>query len=212
MIESFEKLSEEKRETILNICMDSFIQNGYTLANTVDIAKACGIAKGSLFHYFGNKKSLFLYIVKLSIERVMDETRAALSQINDKGYFDRVRKSAAIKMALPMKYPKETNLLTRAFSEWGHEASDTLRSLALEYTAQMRTLSTLHIGEIEPELIKEDIDLYDAKLFIQTVFDGITSRLMQQYAKSPKTLLDNPGILTKELEKATNLILKGIGK
>lgn len=212
MFASFDKLAEEKRQFIINISMEHFIKQGYLKANTIDIARECGIAKGSLFHYFSSKKDLFLYLVELCTKKVIEEAKAQFSQIKDANYFDRVRRGVAIKMTLPVKYPKEIALLTRAFSEHGHEASDGLQSLAAAYSAEMRSLSQYYIGEIEPGLLRENISTEDAQAFIQIVFDGITTRLLKQYAGNPSELLEHPEILNHELEKAINFILYGIGK
>jgi len=212
MFNSFEKLPEEKRTYILNTCMDEFVANGYTMANTVEIAKKSGIAKGSLFHYFGSKKSLFLYLVGRCMERVMNETHNSFSKITDDKYFDRVRKGVQLKMLLPIKFPKEMALLTRAFSERGHEAADELAAMARNYAVKMRELNSKYIGVVEEDLVREGVTLNEAVSYIQLVFDGITTRLLQQYAQNPKELLDNPMILERELEKAIDFILKGIGK
>ena len=212
MFENYEKLPEDKRKTIFYICMDSFIENGYSLANTVEMAKQCGIAKGSLFHYFRNKKALFLYIVRACIETIMSETRLALAAVHEQRYFDRVRKSVEIKIALPMTYPKETALLARAFSERGHEASGELFSMMMDYTKELKALSSQYIGEIEPQLVHEGIAFDDACGFIQIVFDGLTSRIMLKYSQKPSELLNDPKILSGELEKAIAFILHGIGR
>jgi AcrR family transcriptional regulator len=211
-MESFNKLTEEKQDMILNTCMDAFIQSGYALANTVEIAKNCGIAKGSLFHYFGSKKTLFLHLVRVCIERVMNETGRALAHIDEKTYFGRLRKSVETKTALPLKYPRETAFLGRAFSERGHEAAEEMHDMMVSYTAQLRELNTRYIGDIEPELVREGVNPDDARVYIQTVFDAAISRLMQQYSGNPRELLEKPEVLSGELEKLLGFIMKGVGR
>ncbi len=60
----FEKLSREKQERIIHACIDEFAEVGYDMASTNRIAKKAGIAKGSIFKYFGNKEHMFRHIVE----------------------------------------------------------------------------------------------------------------------------------------------------
>lgn len=64
MCGTFEKLPDSRKEQILLVCMDEFIQNGYHNASTNTIVKRLGISKGLLFLYFKNKKNLYLYLVE----------------------------------------------------------------------------------------------------------------------------------------------------
>lgn len=52
---NFEKASQEKQRAIINAGFLCFGQNGYQKTSAADVAKAAGISKASLFHYFGSK-------------------------------------------------------------------------------------------------------------------------------------------------------------
>ena len=84
--------------------------------------------------------------------------------------------------------------------------------MAAEYAALMRALTDRTLGDIETELLREGISGADARAFVQTVFDGVGTRLLKQYASQPQALLGNPKILSDELEKTIGFILHGIGK
>lgn len=62
--DKFYSLSEEKQQRIINAALRIFAQNPYKKANTADIAAAAGISKGLLFHYFGNKQTLYEYLFR----------------------------------------------------------------------------------------------------------------------------------------------------
>lgn len=64
MYETFEKLPDGKKEQIIQVCIEEFIENGYKYASTNTIVKRLGISKGVLFLYFKNKKNLYLYLVE----------------------------------------------------------------------------------------------------------------------------------------------------
>ena len=73
MYETFEKLPESKRQQILQVCIEEFVQNGYKHASTNTIVNRLGISKGILFLYFKNKKNLYLYIVEYLSKIMTDE-------------------------------------------------------------------------------------------------------------------------------------------
>ena len=62
--DKFYSLPEEKQQRIINAALRIFAQNPYKKANTADIAAAAGISKGLLFHYFGNKQTLYEYLFR----------------------------------------------------------------------------------------------------------------------------------------------------
>jgi TetR/AcrR family transcriptional regulator len=55
---------DAKRERILEAATRLFAERGYAAARAEDVAKAAGIAKGSVFQHFGSKEGLFLEVYK----------------------------------------------------------------------------------------------------------------------------------------------------
>ncbi len=68
---AFFKLDEEKREKIVRSAIDEFHKCGFDKANVGIIAQNAGVAKGSIYWYFENKKELFLYSVHWTLEFFM---------------------------------------------------------------------------------------------------------------------------------------------
>ena len=66
MIKKFMSFDPQKRDRIINTALEEFAQKGYKNASTNEIVKKADISKGLLFHYFGNKKSLFLFLYEYS--------------------------------------------------------------------------------------------------------------------------------------------------
>ncbi|MEL7656444.1 MAG: TetR/AcrR family transcriptional regulator [Bacillota bacterium] len=73
MFETFEKLPESKRNQILQVCVEEFVQKGYGNASTNTIVKRLGISKGVLFLYFKNKKNIYLYLVEYITKILVDD-------------------------------------------------------------------------------------------------------------------------------------------
>ena len=62
MNEKFFALPEEKQQRILNAGYRVFSQNSYKKSPMSEIADEAGISKSLLFHYFRNKKELYLFL------------------------------------------------------------------------------------------------------------------------------------------------------
>jgi AcrR family transcriptional regulator len=59
--ETFFNLNEEKQEKVMRSAISEFLKHGFEKGNIGDIAKNAGVAKGSIYQYFENKRELFLY-------------------------------------------------------------------------------------------------------------------------------------------------------
>lgn len=60
---TFLNLPIEKQERILRECYREFTKHNYKSASVTRIVDNLGIAKGSMYKYFANKKELYLYLV-----------------------------------------------------------------------------------------------------------------------------------------------------
>ena len=63
--QTFFNLPEAKRQAILDIAIEEFANNDYKSASISRIVAQAGIAKGSFYQYFENKKELYLYLIDL---------------------------------------------------------------------------------------------------------------------------------------------------
>jgi AcrR family transcriptional regulator len=89
---TFENLPDDKRERVLAVATREFADHGYHQASVNRIVDQLGIAKGSLFKYFGNKQGLFEYLFghtvaqfKKPLKLIRDDTRG--------DFFERVERS-----------------------------------------------------------------------------------------------------------------------
>jgi AcrR family transcriptional regulator len=63
--DTFFNLPEEKRALICDVALDEFAEYPYDQTSINRIVAKSGIAKGSFYQYFGDKKDLFLYLTEL---------------------------------------------------------------------------------------------------------------------------------------------------
>ncbi len=72
MKKAFARISPEKREKIIQACIEEFSTWGYEKSSTDRIIKKAGISKGGLYEYISSKKELFLFIVEHSYSELYD--------------------------------------------------------------------------------------------------------------------------------------------
>lgn len=61
------------RVQILDAAMGCFTQTGYHATRMVDVARAAGVAKGTLYLYFTGKDEVILALVQSYLDRIRDE-------------------------------------------------------------------------------------------------------------------------------------------
>lgn len=81
--ETFLNLPQEKRAKIFREAIKEFGLHGYEKGNIGKIALESGIAKGSLYQYFQDKKGLYLYCVKESYSISMQYTSSKIKNIEE---------------------------------------------------------------------------------------------------------------------------------
>ncbi len=74
--------SIEKKERILKAGYEIFCEKGYHSTNTVEIAKRAGVATGSVYSYFKDKKSIFLAILDLYAEEISGGVLSELEKLD----------------------------------------------------------------------------------------------------------------------------------
>ena len=67
--DTFFNLPEEKRERIIEAAIDEFSAYPFHQARVTAIAEQAGIATGSCYQYFEDKKDLFKYLTELIAEK-----------------------------------------------------------------------------------------------------------------------------------------------
>ncbi len=59
----------DKRERVLRAAALAFAEGGYGGTDMATLARRCGVAKGSVYNYFRDKRELYLYVCRDGLER-----------------------------------------------------------------------------------------------------------------------------------------------
>jgi len=69
--ETFFRLRDEKQANIMRSAISEFAAHGFERAKICDIAKNAGVATGSIYQYFADKKELFMYCAQWGFDVFM---------------------------------------------------------------------------------------------------------------------------------------------
>ena len=83
MNEKFFALPQERQEQIINAAYEVFSRNSYKNASMSRLADAGGVSKSLLFHYFLNKKELYLYLWEHACRLYREKVRKGDTQAAD---------------------------------------------------------------------------------------------------------------------------------
>jgi TetR/AcrR family fatty acid metabolism transcriptional regulator len=72
-----------KREAILRAAIDIFAERGYFNAQVADVARAAGVAAGTVYLYFKSKDDLLVSIFERSMRDGLAGSRAAIADLPD---------------------------------------------------------------------------------------------------------------------------------
>jgi AcrR family transcriptional regulator len=84
-------LNDERRTQLLHLGLEAFSARPYDEVAVDDIARAAGVSKGLLYHYFPRKRDLYVAGLREAARQLIDETLAASQTATDP--LERVRDS-----------------------------------------------------------------------------------------------------------------------
>ncbi len=176
MFSKFLNLNPEKQDRILNSALKEFAQKGYQNASTNEIVKEAEISKGLLFHYFKNKKTLYLFLYKHFMEIFIEEIQSKVDR-NENDIFDRYRQVGMLKFELFHKYPEMFNFNRRVYAEDAPEVKIEIEKLNKEF---LNTGYHDLFGDIDYSKFKEGLDVEKAVNIIFWTMEGFAYRQLDK--------------------------------
>lgn len=153
--EKFEALSSEKKKCIVNASMQEFTRGGYEKSSMNTIVTTAGISKGSLFYYFDNKKLLYLYLLEVC-EQLILETAAEGIREEDQDFISRISRNVKGNIMLLREYPLIYGFMRSCKSEESLKVKEEIEIFKEKSTD---TLFGKLYKNIDRSLFKNDIDI-----------------------------------------------------
>lgn len=203
--ETFFNLAEDKKERVIDAAINEFSARSYHKARITAIADNAGIAKGSFYQYFENKKDLFKYIIELIVNKKLEYiNHDMLTNKDNYNFFQLLREIYLSGIRFAKDNPRllsignifinNKDLQREIWGEQADKSSNFYRHLLEE---------GLRKSELDPEI---DIDL------ISILLNGLNFSLLDIIYKDGKI---NPDILDDGMEtidKMLHFIENGIKK
>ncbi|MFD0621385.1 TetR/AcrR family transcriptional regulator [Paenibacillus sp. GCM10027629] len=186
MVAKFLNLNPDKQERIMNAAMKEFAQKGYEQASTNEIVKDAEISKGILFHYFKNKKEMFLFLFDRAVELMMEEFLAKLDA-EERDLFVKWRQAAMLKLDLITRHPDLFDFLRVAYVEDAAEIKDDLKQRNHDL---MSTGFNVMFSHIDTTKFKEGTDIERTLNIIFWTLEGFGARHQDRIKSSPFTEIE----------------------
>ncbi|TWD99571.1 TetR family transcriptional regulator [Neobacillus bataviensis] len=203
MFAKFLNLNTDKQDRIINAAINEFAQKGYDKASTNEIVKEAEISKGLLFHYFKNKKQMFLFLFDHCIQIITDDFYKKVD-LTETDFFKRIRKAVLIKMDLLAKYPDIFKFIEEAYMD---DAVD----IKVEIEKKVKELNEINIGRIYEGIdfskFRDDIDIQKILKIITWTFEKLSEETLTKAKLSPNHEIDYPAIQL-EAEKYFEVLTK----
>lgn len=116
MNEKFFHLPVEKQEKIINAGYRVFSLNSYKKSPMSEIAGAAGISKSLLFHYFRNKRELYLFLWNHCAE-ITIEYLTKYGCYEKQEFFEMMYRGMKAKINIMKRYPDMGRFVVKAFYE-----------------------------------------------------------------------------------------------
>lgn len=151
----FFALPEEKQCAIINAGYRVFSQNSYKKSPVSGIADAAGISKALLFHYFHNKKELYLFLVDNCVQ-VTEECIQRFQCFDQPDLFEMMRQGLRAKVYLMRRYPDMTSFILKAYYEKDQAVCPELQKIIEQYKSGRTFKAKLRL---DPEQFVPGLDL-----------------------------------------------------
>lgn len=209
--DTFMNLPPEKQEKIMRSAIREFLTHGFEKGNVGDIAKNAGVAKGSMYQYFENKKELFLFSVRWSLEFFMKKNEKYLiMQDKEMDIFDFLYNNAKNSW-YQMTEERDIvifmqDIFLGKYSSLTDESMAYIIKLSDEYL-----LNLIRDGKNNGS-IRKDIDDNILSLFITGVSFKIKEYLMNRARSLGEDIVDEEfGVFEKEIKDMIELLRNGMG-
>lgn len=176
------------KRTIIKESLAVFRQKGYHNTTMSDIAVACGLLKGSLYHYFSSKEELMKEVIIFLHEWYKREVFSVAHQatLTAQEKLDRLAEMseyifyneqggclmANIGLETANTYPEFAELIRGFFEDWIEALAHIFRERHSE--VQARLLAELSVAEIEGAVML--MQVYQDKQYLKRAHDHVRQR------------------------------------
>ncbi len=183
--QTFDNLPDEKRQRIEAAAIEEFAEQGFQGASISQIVSQAGIAKGSFYQYFENKRDLFLHLVDLVAQEKTAYFESRQPPQIDLDFFAKLHWMFAVGMEFNLTRPRLNQAVARVLFGDGMIYTEMFEELRQGSAASLRRLIEQGIDrqEIDPA-----VDPQTAAFVFETLLNNLGLFLLNQQAIDAQTL------------------------
>ncbi len=199
MAEEKKKRTGEKRERILQAAIRVFAEKGFYATRVSEIAKAAGVADGTIYLYFENKDDVLVSIFRDRIGQLLEILEKVVK--SDRSIEDRVRKIMELQLGLL----EEQRDLAEVITVNLRQSSSLLKEYAAPlFTRYLELIANMIADGQKDGTFRDDINPRVAARALWGGLDGIALT----WALSDKT--PKPNKLRKAATQYASIFLEGL--
>ena len=174
-MEKFLNLPVEKQNIIIDAALKTFAVHGYKKTSISDIASSAGISKAMVFHYFGTKKELYLYLVNTCVGSISTEVIEKFDE-SMTDLFDRIAYTSKLKMNLMKTHPYVSPFIQSAYFENDDDVKEELKTIFSK--GDGRTIGKkMTFDGADLSKFKDDVDPNLVMNMIDWISEGYMSKM-----------------------------------
>lgn len=152
---TFFNLPQHKKERIIDAALDEFADNPYHQARVSNIVKKAGIAKGSFYQYFENKKEIFKYIIDIMGEKKLKYLSEVIKKQPEMDFFNFLEDLYKEGINFATDHPRLNKIGNKLFSDSNSELFEEIMEINKNKSINFyeNILSKgIENGEIDPKI------------------------------------------------------------
>jgi AcrR family transcriptional regulator len=206
---TFAKLPPEKQERVLDGAIEEFSRWGYEKASINRMVGRIGIAKGSIFQYFGSKKNLYFHIFEYAVALVRRSLKGVKAETEGENFFIRLAKSLRAGIFFIQRYPRIYQIyLKMLFQEDFPFRADLLRTIRLFSMDYLRPMVEEGINRGD---LREDLDPQVAAFLLDAVMDRFLQAYCIAYMDPGLDLFQaNEKVILSRIEDCVDIVRLGM--
>ncbi|MDY6973069.1 MAG: TetR/AcrR family transcriptional regulator [Thermodesulfobacteriota bacterium] len=208
-IKTFNNLNPKKQNNIFRIALVEFSDKGYAKASINDMVERLGIAKGSIFQYFGDKQGLFNFVFAKALTMVKEHFRRVREETENLDFFTRFETILVSGVGFVRKNPRIYALYTKIQFEgklaFCSHLITSLRRDSFEY------LSDFIKTGIKKRELSPDLDLARTSFLLDAVLDRFLQAYMLEHLDAGQGLFRaDQGTTRERARQVVEMIRQGL--
>jgi TetR/AcrR family transcriptional regulator, fatty acid metabolism regulator protein len=131
----------DKRDAILRAAIDTFAARGFFNAQVADVARAAGVAAGTVYLYFRGKDDLLISIFEKTMKEAIAEGRRCVSPIDDpvarlreiaRLHLDRLSRDRSLAIVFQIELRQSTKFMEQFSATYVREYLGLIRDVIVE--------------------------------------------------------------------------------